>query len=253
MKLSVVIITLNEEKNIRRCLESVKIIADEIVVVDSLSTDKTEEICGEYNVRFIKEKFRGYVEQVNYAMELATNNFVLAIDADEELSDELIEAVQAVKQNKTADAYEINRLSSYCGKFIYHGTWHPDIKVRLWDKTKGKWGGENPHYVIQLVEGSKVERLKGKLNHYTYYTMAEHILQMNKFSAIAADEAFRKNKKASVFFHIVLGPFYTFVKSYFIKLGFLDGLAGFQVAISGAFYSFLKYSKLREKIKSNSV
>ncbi|NBP68933.1 MAG: glycosyltransferase family 2 protein, partial [Cytophagia bacterium] len=143
MKLSVVIITLNEEKNIRRCLESVKTVADEIVVVDSLSTDKTEEICGEYNVRFIKEKFRGYVEQVNYAMELATNNFVLAIDADEELSAELIEAVQAVKKNKTADAYEMNRLSSYCGKFIYHGTWHPDIKIRLWDRTKGKWGGEN--------------------------------------------------------------------------------------------------------------
>lgn len=251
MKLSVVIITLNEEKNIRRCLESVKDVADEIVVVDSLSTDKTEEICSEYSVRFVKEKFRGYVEQVNYAMELASNNLVLAIDADEELSEQLIKSVQAVKQNKTADAYEVNRLSSYCGKFIYHGTWHPDIKIRLWDKAKGKWSGENPHYLVNMIAGSKVERLNGKLHHYTYHTISEHILQMNKFSAIAADEAFRKKKRVSTFVHIILGPFYTFLKSYFIKLGFLDGLAGFQVAISGSFYRFLKYSKLREKIKSN--
>lgn len=245
MKLSVAIITFNEEKNIRRCLQSVVPVADEIVVVDSLSTDATEAICQEFSVRFVREKFRGHIQQKNYAMELTRHDFVLSLDADEELSPELTDSILEVKAVPRADAYSFNRLNSYCGTFIHHGTWYPDRKIRLWNKNKGKWGGENPHDKVITDAGANVQHLHGDLKHYTYHTISEHITQMNKFSEIAATESFNRGKRANVLIHLIINPWYAFVKSYIIKAGFLDGAAGFQVAITGAFYRFLKYSKIR--------
>lgn len=244
MKLSVAIITFNEEKNIERCLQSVQSVADEIVVVDSLSTDSTEAICKKYSVRFISEKFRGHIQQKNYAMELTNHDFVLSLDADEELSTELTKSILEIKSGGTADAYKFNRLNNYCGTFIYHGGWYPDTKIRLWDKRKGKWGGENPHDQVIMNSDSSIEKLHGDLKHYTYRTLGEHLLQMNKFSDIAAAEAFKRNKRANVILHLVLNPFFTFIKTYILKAGFMDGVAGFQVAISGAYYRYLKYAKL---------
>ena len=146
MNLSVVIITFNEEKNIERCLKSVAPIADEIVVVDSLSTDTTKDLCSKYNVRFISQAFLGYIEQKNFALQQASNNDVLSLDADEELSDELCRSIRSAKENNFPfDAYSMNRCSSFCGKWIKHGSWYPDKKTRLLDKTKGKWAGINPH------------------------------------------------------------------------------------------------------------
>ena len=246
MKLSVAIITFNEEKNIERCLQSVLPVADEIVVVDSLSTDGTESICKKYNVRFISEKFRGHIQQKNYAMELTSHDFVLSLDADEELSDELTKSILEIKSHGKADAYKFNRLNNYCGTFIYHGGWYPDTKIRLWNKNVGKWGGENPHDHVIINTGSSIQKLQGDLKHYTYRTIGEHLLQMNKFSDIAATEAFKKDKKTNVLLHLVLNPFFTFIKTYFFKAGFLDGIAGFQIAISGAYYRFLKYAKLHQ-------
>lgn len=252
MKLSVTIITYNEEKNIERCLQSVMPVADEIVVVDSLSSDATESICQRYNVRFIKEKFRGHIQQKNYATELTENDFVLSLDADEELTPELTTSILAVKNSLakkgdlTFDAYEFNRLNNYCGKFIHHGGWYPDTKIRLWNKTLGKWGGENPHDTVIMDKSTSIKKLSGDLRHYTYRTLGEHLLQINKFSDIAAYEAFKKNKKAITLIHLVLNPFFVFLKSYFLRLGFLDGAAGFQLAISGAYYRFLKYAKLKQ-------
>jgi glycosyltransferase involved in cell wall biosynthesis len=253
MKLSVAIITFNEEKNIERCLTSVLPVADEIVVVDSYSTDTTEEICKRFNVRFVKEKFRGHIEQKNYAMDLTANDFVLSLDADEELSPELTKSIKDALKEQGADAYKFNRLNSYCGKFIYHGTWYPDVKIRLWNKNKGRWGGENPHDKVIMNKNSAINKLYGDLRHYTYHTITEHITQMNKFSDIAAMESLRKGKQATIILHLVLNPLYAFIKSYFLKLGFLDGLAGFQVAISGSFYRFLKYSKLRDLQSKNNL
>ncbi len=252
MKLSVAIITYNEEKNIARCLQSVLQVADEIVVVDSYSSDATEQICQQYKARFIKEKFRGHIQQKNYAMELAENDFILSLDADEELSPELTASILTIKNKPEADAYRFNRLSSYCGQFIYHGTWYPDSKIRIWDRRKGKWGGENPHDRVMMDGGTRLGKLHGNLKHYTYHTISEHINQMNKFSDIAAMESYKKGKKASLILHLILNPLYAFIKSYFIKLGFLDGVAGFQVAISGSFYRFLKYAKLRALSKTSS-
>src|SRR6516225_8076489 len=142
---SIVIITFNEEKNIRRCLESVKEIADEIVVVDSLSTDHTKSICKEFGVRFIEQKFLGYIEQKNFALDQAKYDYVLSLDADEAISKELVKSIQEVKQNPESDGYRMNRLTNFCGKWIKHGSWYPDTKLRVFNRKKARWGGINPH------------------------------------------------------------------------------------------------------------
>jgi glycosyltransferase involved in cell wall biosynthesis len=245
MKITVSIITFNEELNIRRCLESVLTVADEIVVVDSFSADQTEAICREFNVRFIQNVFRGHIEQKNFAVSQALHDFVLSLDADEALSDILRDSILEIKKTGKADAYAFNRLNNYCGTFIYHGVWYPDRKLRLWNKNKGAWGGENPHDQVIMKPGASALFIKGHLLHYTYRSPADHLLQMNKFSDIAAKEAFKKGKKTSTFVHLFLYPIFTFFKSYFFKRGFLDGYYGYIVAVNAAYYRFLKYLKLK--------
>jgi glycosyltransferase involved in cell wall biosynthesis len=244
IKLSVVIITFNEEKNIRRCLESVQGLADEIVVVDSFSTDKTPQICLEYTTRFYAHKFEGHVQQKNHAMQLATFPYVLSLDADEVLSSALKESILTLKSNIQSDAYSLNRLTNYCGSWIHHCGWYPDKKIRLWNKEKGRWGGENPHDQVILIQGSSVDHLKGDLLHYSFHSLSDHLKQLDKFTDIASRESFKKNKKIIPGIHIVVYPFFIFIKMYFLKLGFLDGFAGFLVCVSGAYYRFMKYAKL---------
>ncbi|MFZ6008842.1 MAG: glycosyltransferase family 2 protein, partial [Bacteroidota bacterium] len=227
------------------CLNSVKAVADEIIVVDSYSTDKTREIVESFPAKFILNKFEGHIQQKNFAMRSAQHDIVLSLDADEELSDTLKASIAHAKQHWTGDGYSFNRLNSYCGKFIHHGGWYPDRKIRLWNRNKGSWGGENPHDLVIMDNSTTVSHLKGDLLHYTYRTQTEHLTQMNKFSDIAARELFKRDKKTSVILHLLLNPFFTFIKTYFFRLGFLDGYAGFQVAMHGAYYRFLKYSKLK--------
>ena len=170
--LSVVIITFNEEKNIGRCLQSIQSIANEVIVVDSLSTDATENICKQYNVRFISQSFLGYIEQKNFALQQASNDYVLSLDADEMLSDDLIKSIASIKtKTSLADAYSMNRCSSFCGKWIKHGSWYPDKKIRLLNTKKGKWGGTNPHDKIEMQTGSNIQHVKGDLFHYSYYSL----------------------------------------------------------------------------------
>lgn len=252
MKISAVIICFNEELNIERCLKSVLDIVDEIVVVDSYSTDQTERICEKYSVRFIKNRFDGYVEQEKFATSQASFDYILTIDADEELSSRLRSSIQAVKHAPAADAYYVTRLNNFCGKFIRFGEWNPDRKIRLWNRTKGEWSGENPHYLVQMRPGSIVAALQGDLFHYTYKVPSDHFVQMDKFSEIGAQEAFKNGKKTRPLVHLVLYPFFIFIKSYIFKLGFMDGLPGYYVALHGAFFRYMKYMKLRYLwIKSN--
>ena len=245
VKLSVVIITFNEEKNIEDCLKSVLKVADEIVVVDSHSTDATRTICEKYNVRFIQNPFAGHIQQKNFAMWQASNEVILSLDADERLDARMTEEVLQIKSDFTADGYRVNRLNNYCGKFIHFGEWNPDWKIRLWDRRKGQWGGENPHDKVILKPGSNVQAMRGRLLHFTYRTPADHFLQMHKFSEIAAVEAFKKGKRVNFILHLVLYPYFIFIKVYFLKLGFLDGSTGFVLAVHAAYYRFLKYVKLR--------
>lgn len=242
IKLSVVIITFNEERNIARCLDSVAVVADEVVVIDSHSTDRTKEICNSRNVKFIEHTFEGYIEQKNYALTKASYDYVLSLDADEALSEDLTNEILKVKENWTSDGYTFNRLTNYCGKWIKHSGWYPDVKLRLWDRRKGKWKGINPHDKCVLEKETKVTYLKGDLLHYSYYTIEQHILQANKFSTIAANQLVEKNMKLS-FFHVILNPISKFFRNYFFKLGFLDGYYGLIICTITANETFQKYAK----------
>lgn len=251
--LSIAIITFNEENNIGRCIDSVAEIADEIVVVDSFSTDRTEEICKSKGVTFLQNPFEGHVEQKNYILTKCTHSLILSIDADEVVSPELKKEILKIKENRKADAYFINRLNNYCGKWIKHSGWYPDKKVRLFDRTKVQWGGENPHDKIIVEEGATTDCIKKDILHYTYPDISAHINQLNKFTSISAEQCFKKGKKVNFFVHIILYPFSTFITKYFFKLGFLDGKAGFLVCISTAYYRFLKYSKLYELYQTKNA
>ncbi len=242
MNLSVVIITFNEEKNIERCLNSVKEVADEIIVLDSFSTDKTEEICKKHNVKFFQHKFDGHIQQKNRAVSLAENDYVLSLDADEELSLTLSEEIKKVKKKYPADAYFFNRLNFFCGKPVKYGGWYPDKKIRLWNKNKGEWGGINPHDTVILKKNATKNYLTGNLLHYSYNSIDEYLTQANKFSTISAKELVKRNKK-HLYIKAVLSPLFKFFKNYFLKLGFIGGYTGFMISAVNAFETFMKYSK----------
>jgi glycosyltransferase involved in cell wall biosynthesis len=240
------IITYNEQDNIERCLDSLTDIADEIVVVDSFSTDKTADICTARSVRFFQNRFEGHIQQKNYALNLAASDYVLALDADEALSDQLRQEIQNVKVDWRADAFSFNRRTNYCGRWIAHSGWYPDKKVRLWKRNRGLWGGVNPHDRVVLDKNARIDHLAGDLLHYSYVSGRQHLEQINHFSSIAAEEAYKSGKRARLATDIVLNPVFTFLKKYFLQLGFLDGGAGIQIATKTAYGKYLKYNKLRE-------
>jgi glycosyltransferase involved in cell wall biosynthesis len=243
--ISVVIITFNEERNIRRCLDSVAGIADELVVVDSFSTDLTAKICSEFeNLRFIQHAFSGHIEQKNFALDQAKNSFVLSLDADEALSAELQKSILHVKNNCTAEAYQFNRLSNYCGTWIRHGSWYPDVKLRLFDRHKVRWQGINPHDKAELIQEGTTLHLQGDLLHYTYYTIDEHTKKLDYFSTLAAAAYFKSGKKAG-WFQLLVNPSFAFFRDYILRRGFLDGYYGWLIARFTAFYTLQKYAKLR--------
>lgn len=245
IKLSVTIITFNEEKNIARCIDSVKDVADEIVVVDSFSSDKTPEICAQKGVKFIQNPFGGHIEQKNFAIEAASNSYILSLDADEALSPELIEEVKQIKQQAQYEAYAFNRLTNYCGKWIKHCGWYPDTKVRLWNKEKGCWGGINPHDEVMMQSGVAVKYIRQNIEHYSYYTIWQHIDQVNKFTEIGAKQAFERGKTSNLL-KILVKPFWKFIRDYFVKLGMLDGYYGFVISVISSHATFVKYLKMKE-------
>ncbi|HRH60684.1 MAG TPA: glycosyltransferase family 2 protein [Chitinophagaceae bacterium] len=243
-QLSVIIITYNEEKNIERCLQSVQPIADEIIVVDSYSTDNTKRICEQYKVKFIEHAFEGYIEQKNFALQQGSCEFALSLDADEAPDAELLQAIISEKQKGfTADVYGMNRCNYFCGKWIKHGAWYPDRKIRLIKKGKGYWGGTNPHDKIIPAANTAVKKLNGDILHYTYHSLEELIAQQNKFSTIAAQAMYQQGKQPS-YFKLVLSPLVAFISSYIIKAGFLDKYEGYVIARTMAYYTLFKYAKL---------
>ena len=243
IKLSGVIITYNEEEHLEKCLASLVDVVDEIVVVDSFSTDKTPEICKAYNVRFTQNKFEGYIEQKNYALSLANHDYILSLDGDEALSDTLKNSVLKAKENWFFDGYYCNRLNNYCGQWIKHSDWYPDKKLRLFKKDSGEWKGINPHDRYTLKKGLKAGKLKGDLLHWIYRDYKEHNLKVENFSTIAANAYFKLGKKSSLT-KIIFRPFWAFFKAYFLRLGFLDGLNGFIICVQTYNVTFLKYIKL---------
>jgi glycosyltransferase involved in cell wall biosynthesis len=248
-KLSVVIICFNEEKNIGRCIDSVVNVADEILILDSYSTDQTVAIAESRGAIVKQEIFEGFIQKKNKAVELASHHFVLSLDADEALDPVLAGSIQQAKENNTHLAYRMNRCSNYCGKFIRHGSWYPDAKIRLFDRRVAQWGGTNPHDKIVLEEKVQVEQLKGDILHYSYDTISAHVIQNNKLSTLAAESLFAEGKRTNLF-NILLRPYWAFFVSYIARAGFLDGLYGFVIAVQIAHMTFLKHIKLYQLNKS---
>ncbi len=251
--LSVVIITYNEEANIGRCIDSVQAIADEIILLDSFSDDKTVEIATGKNAIVHQQRFQGYIQQKNAALQLANYPFILSLDADEAVDKTLCASIASEKSDFSAQAYTMNRCSNYCGKFIRHGLWYPDRKLRLFNKSIAIWGGTNPHDRIIMTAAAQTKHLEGDIYHYSYNSIEEHIHQNNRFSTISATAMFEKGKRTN-WFRISINPLWNFILGYFIRLGFMDGYYGFVIAVNTAHLTFLKHVKLyqlqREKRRS---
>lgn len=246
MKISGVIITYNEARNIARCLQSLQVVCDEILVLDSYSTDSTAQICHSFGVRFEQNTFEGHIQQKNEALQRASHPWVLSLDADEALSPELHASILALKkESPQKGGFTFNRLTNYCGKWIHHSGWYPDTKLRLVTKADAQWGGINPHDQLLPSKELQLQHLKGDLLHYSYYTKADHFKQIAYFSAIAAKELHARRIKSSIP-TIIIKVAAQFIKSYFIKLGFLDGVAGWHIAVRSAYATQQKYQLLRK-------
>lgn len=249
-KLSVVIITLNEEKNIGRCLDSVKEIADDIVIVDSLSTDNTEDIAISKGARVVKQNFLGHIEQKNFAITQAKFPHILSLDADEVVSEELKKSIIETKQNWSYDGYTFNRISYYCGRWIKHCGWYPDTKLRLWDSRKGKWGGLNPHDQYFMQKGASIKHLKGDLLHYSYDSIKDHLMVSQKYSEIMAKHLYNSGEKSRNY-KMWINPLAKFIKVYFQKKGYKEGLYGLIISWIAAYSTFMKYAYIRHLEKIN--
>ena len=244
ISLSVVIITYNEEKNIGRCIHSVQAVADEIVVLDSFSTDRTAAIVKELGGKLHQRAFTGYGAQKNAGTALASYDYILFLDADEFLSEELCKSIREEKEaGFSYDAYSMNRLNNYCGQWIRHGSWYPDKKLRIIHRQRGVWNLDIVHETLETAAGASISHLKGDLLHNTYSNFDEHIEKNNRYSRLSALLLYQKGKRTQGF-KIVFNPFWAFFTSYFLRAGFLDGFYGFVIAINIAHLTFLKYIKL---------
>ncbi len=243
-KISACVITFNEEQKIRRCLASLTW-CDELVVMDSFSTDRTVEICREFTDRVYQHQWLGYVGQRNLVRELATHPWILFLDADEEVSPGLRDEILARFERAPAAClgYEFPRLVYYLGRWIRHGEWYPDVKLRLFNKTYGRTEGEEPH--DRVVVNGPVCRLRHPVFHYTYDDVRDHLDTLNRFSSISAQQKFIAGSR----FHwhdLLFRPVFRFFKGYVLRAGFLDGMPGFLIAVLNGYAAFVKYVKLWE-------
>lgn len=244
MKISATIITLDEEENLGRCLASLRGVADEVVVVDSGSRDGTERIAREHGAVFVHQDWLGYGPQKNVATAHASSEWVLSLDADEVLSDELRDSILRLKaEGPLADGYQMNRLNWYCGRFLRHSGWYPDRKLRLWRKGTARWADASIHELAEVAPGARVARLRGDLLHYTIRDRAQHLRTIERFTTLSAEALLRDGKGAQSWRRFV-SPAASFFRGYVLKGGFLDGKAGWDVCRLSAYATWLKYEKL---------
>lgn len=240
MKISATIITFNEERNVARAIESLRC-CDEILVLDSGSNDRTAEIATKLGARVVEASWHGYAAQKNIAAELAANDWVLSLDADESLSEALEAEIWQIKKNGPKfDGYTFPRLAQYLGRWILHSGWYPDRKVRLFNKHKAQWIGEFVHESV-TVQGP-IGHLKSNLLHFTCSSLSEHVRSINNYTTLAAQELVSGGQNAS-FARLLFDPLWTFLRIYVLNRGFLDGVEGLAIAYMAAFYNFVKYSK----------
>ena len=244
-KISAVIITKNEEANIERCLKSIQWV-DEIIIVDSGSTDKTLEICKNHNCRIIETEWLGFGRTKILAVNTATYNWILSIDADEQVTDPLKKEIQNILVNPVYNGFRIKRNSFYLGKLIRFCGWNHDYQLRLFNRNFGNYNKKIVHESVKLT--GEVGKIDQPLLHYTYPTIQSHILRMNKYSELGAEQALIKGKSTNLFGAVVRGLL-KFIKMYLLQLGFLDGKIGFLLSYNSSFGVYLKYLKLWEKTR----
>ncbi len=252
IKLSGVTMTLNEERNIARCLSSMSQVADELLVVDCFSTDRTIEIASGLGARILQHPMEGFREQRKFTVDSAQFDYVLLLDADEVLSDELVESILRVKEDWSADCYHINRLNRMGDRWIRHGAWYPDRLYRLFDRRKIFVGGTNPHDRFIPVEGARTTRIRGDILHYTSENYHDRMFKENRASSDAAEAYFNLGKKGS-YGRLLFKPGFRFLKEYIFKGGFRDGFYGYLIARSSAQYVFLREAKLMERWRKNKA
>ncbi len=242
--ISAVIITKNEELNIERCIRSMSGIADEILVVDSFSSDKTEDICQQLGVKFIRHEFNGYGPQKQYAVAQASHDWILSLDADEELTEELRTSIMNIKQGIEPDpstAFSFSRKNYYCKRLIRFIGWGHDTKIRLFNRKFANWTNHLVHESVECSKLGKVEKLEGELRHYTYNSVEQHKQKTISYAQLAAKEIEASGKHYSKAM-VALKSSYRFLLDYLFKLGILDGYYGFKICQMNALYVRLKYS-----------
>ena len=245
MKISATIITFNEERNLSRVIESLRC-CDEILVLDSGSNDRTVEIAANLGARVEEASWHGYAAQKNIAAELASHDWILSLDADESVSEALEAEIWHIKKvGPEFDGYTVPRLAQYLGRWILHGGWYPDRKIRLFDRRKAKWVGDFVHESVQ-VEGS-VGHLKSNLLHFTCSSLSEHLKTMDSYTTLAAQEIAARDTRVGLS-RLLFDPPWTFFRTYFLLRGFQDGPEGLAIAYMAAFYNFLKYAKAKNMV-----
>ncbi|GAC1381091.1 MAG: glycosyltransferase family 2 protein [Ginsengibacter sp.] len=246
--LSAVIITYNEEKNIGKCIEALQKVADEIIVVDNYSTDETQSICDQYGVKFLQKEWSGFGPQKRFGVKAAKYDQIIALDADEILDDDAIEEIKILKENGLRGVYEIKMYHYYFGKFLNYGQEYPNYKKRIFDRKTVNWNNNLVHEALVIPEDCPVIKLKGKIYHYSYHSISQYISKSNNYTGSAAREMFAAGRK-SYLLKLLVSPSFTFLNSYFIKRGFMDGWHGFVIAMLNGYSNFLKYAKLGELLK----
>jgi len=243
-RISGVLITHNEENKIRTALESLEDVCDEILVVDSFSQDRTPEICNEFSVQFHQRRWNGFVNQKQFATDLATHDWVLSLDADEKLSPELQKELLEWKESKTQEnGYLIPRLTYFLNRFIYHTSWYPDYQMRLFRKSEGSWKGRRVHESFSVSE--PIGKMTNQILHFTYASVSEYLVQLERFSTLVAADYQDRGRKAGLT-RLLFYPPIVFLKNYLVKRGFLDGIPGIAVSFLAAASTFFNYLKLWE-------
>jgi glycosyltransferase involved in cell wall biosynthesis len=242
MKITATIITLNEERNVARAIESLPC-CDEILIVDSGSTDRTVELAEKLGARVLEAGWLGYAAQKNWAAERASHEWILSLDADEALTQALeAEILSLKKSGPQCDAYTMPRLARYLGRWIYHSGWYPDRKVRLYHRERAQFVGDFVHESVQ--PRGRLGHLQSNILHFTCESLSEHVKTTDRYTTLAAQELAARKVKVPLS-RLIVDPAWTFVKTYFLQRGFLDGPEGLTIAYMAAFYTFLKYAKAR--------
>ena len=242
MRITATLITLNEERKIARAIESLRC-CDEIVVADSGSVDRTVELAEKLGARVLDTSWRGYAGQKNWVAEQALHDWILSLDADEALSEALEGEIWNLKKSGPKyDAYTVPRLAQYMGKWILHSGWYPDRKVRLYNRNKAQWVGDFVHESVHV--NGRIGHLEANLLHFTCDSLSEHLKTMDGYTTLAAQELVSRKMKITTR-RLIVDPFWTFIKTYFVERGFLDGIEGLTIAYMAALYTFLKYAKTR--------